>query len=263
MKKNLLIICAIVITVIGCKKNDVTYDANVKTKVVVEYDNVAGNQDLKLGATTYTNAAGESFTPTLLKYFVSNFKLTKTDGSVYTVPQDNCYFLTDESIAASLKPIIEIPEGEYTKLSFVLGIDSLRNTMDISKRTGNLDVTGTASGMYWSWNSGYIFFKLEGTSPSSTQTDKSFKYHIGLFGGMNTATLNNIKTINIDLTSKGILKAKYGRNLSIKLKADVLKMFNGSSNVSIAANSVVMANTYSATVANNYANMFSHESTNN
>ncbi len=263
MKKNLIIICMAALAVVSCKKNEVGYDPNVKTKVVIEYDNIVGSQNLQLGATSYTNAAGENFTVSLFKYFVSNFKLTKADGSVYTIPQDSCYFLVDESMAASLKPVLTIPEGEYTKLSFVLGVDSLRNTMDVSKRTGNLDVTGTAAGMYWSWNSGYIFYKMEGTSQASTQADKSFKYHIGLFGGMNTPTLNNIKTINIDLTSKGILKAKYGRNLSIKLNADALKMFTGSANVSIAANPVVMANAYSATVANNYANMFSHHSTQN
>lgn len=263
MKKNLLIIFMLALAIASCKKNDVGYNPNVKTKVVIEYDNMVGNQNLQLGSTTYTNTAGENFTVSLFKYFVSNFKLTKSDGSEYVVPQDSCYFLVDESIASSLKPVLTIPEGEYTKLSFVLGVDSLRNTMDVSKRTGNLDVTGTASGMYWSWNSGYIFFKLEGNSQASPQADKSFKYHIGLFGGMSTPTLNNIKTINIDLTSRGILKAKYGRNLSVKVNSDALKMFSGSANVSIAANPVVMANSYSATVANNFANMFSHNSTQN
>ncbi|MFV0606667.1 MAG: MbnP family protein [Niabella sp.] len=263
MKQYFFILLSLILLFSACSKDDVDYNSNVKAKVVIEYDNVVGNQNLQLGSTDYTNATGETFKVTLFKYFVSNFKLTKADGSEYVVPQDSCYFLTDESIASSLKPVIQVPEGEYTQLSFVLGVDSLRNTMDVSHRTGNLDVTGTASGMYWSWNSGYIFYKLEGTSPASAATGNAFRYHIGLFGGMNSATLNNIKVINIDLTSKGKLKAKYGRNLSIKLKADALKLFNGSSNISIAANTVVMASPFSATVANNYATMFTHDATTN
>ncbi len=265
MKKFYFLSILTIIVLASCKKggSEISYDTNIKTKVVVEFDNVAGKNDLELNTTDYTNATGETFKISLFKYFVSNFKLTRADGIEYVVPQNNCYFLTDESKPASLKPVLEIPEGQYTKLSFVLGVDSLRNTKDVSERTGNLDVAGTASGMYWTWNSGYIFFKLEGNSTVSTQSDKNFKYHIGLFGGMDKPTLNNIKTINIDLASEGVLKAKYGRNLSIKLKADALKMFDGTTNVSIASNSVVMGNAFSATVANNYANMFFHDATMN
>lgn len=261
MKQTFILSTIIVIALFSCKKKDVTYDPNVKAAIAVQFDNVVGNSDLQLNTGSHTNAAGESFKVSLMKYFVSNFKFKKSDGTIYTVPQEDCYFLTDESIPASLKPALQIPEGEYTQVSFVLGVDSLRNTMDVSKRTGNLDVAGVAAGMYWSWNSGYIFFKLEGNSPASTQTDNFFKYHIGLFGGYSTPTLNNLKTITIDLTAKGILKAKSGKNPVIRLKTDALKMFNGSSNVSIAANPVVMAVPYSATVANNYANMFSHDAT--
>jgi len=35
--------------------------------------------------------------------------------------------------------------------------------------------------MFWTWNSGYIFFKLEGNSPVSTQPNGKIEYHIGGF----------------------------------------------------------------------------------
>ena len=79
--------------------------------------------------------------------------------------KNDCYFLIDESDADTHEPVLSVPEGEYKTLSFILGVDSLRNTMDVSQRTGVLDVSGAATDMYWSWNSGYIFFKMEGTSP--------------------------------------------------------------------------------------------------
>lgn len=248
----------------ACSKDDTpTYNPNIKSSLSIEFDNIAGGADLQLNTGSYKNAVGETFNVTLLKYFASNFVLTNTNGTVYTVPQDSCYFLIDESKPQTLKPVLKIPEGEYKTLSFVLGVDSLRNTLDISKRTGNLDPTGTANGMYWSWNSGYIFFKMEGTSSASTQAGNVFQYHIGLFGGYTTKTLNNIKTITVDLTNRGVAQVKTGKSPNIHLVVDILKMFNGTTNVSIATNAVVMASPYSANIANNYQAMFTHDHTEN
>ncbi|MBY0348529.1 MAG: hypothetical protein K2W79_09730 [Hydrotalea flava] len=251
---------------VSCKKNVAPeYNASATGQLSVEFDNVAGNQDLQLNTGNYTNASGEAFKVTLLKYFVSNFTLTKTDGSVYSIPQDSCYFLIDESKPASTIPVLRVPEGEYSKLTFMVGVDSLRNTLDISKRIGILDPAGAAAGMYWSWNSGYIFFKMEGTSPASTQNGNIFQYHIGLFGGYTSTspTLNNIKTITLDLTARGTAKIKATKSANIHLLVDVMKVFNGSPNVSIAQNSVVMVSPFSATIANNYVNMFTHNHTEN
>ena len=65
--------------------------------------------------------------------------------------------------------------------------------MDVSQRTGVLDPSGAGADMYWTWNSGYIFFKMEGTSPAATGMGNSFMYHIGGFGGYSAPTINNIK----------------------------------------------------------------------
>ena len=57
---------------------------------------------------------------------------------------------------------------------------------------------------------------------------------------------------------------KAGKTTNIHLLVDVLKMFNGSArNVSIAANPMVMFDPFSASIANNYASMFSHAHTEN
>lgn len=264
MKNNFILIVLFITLFTACKKEEaLVYDTNTKANLVVKFDNIAGGADLQLNTGNYTNAAGESFKVNMLKYFVSNFTATRVDGSTYVVPQDSCYFLIDESNVASTSPVLKVPEGEYSKISFVLGIDSLRNTKDISQRTGVLDPAGAAAGMYWSWNSGYIFYKMEGISPASTQAGNVFKFHIGLFGGYSTPTLNNIKKITIDLSARGTAKVKAGRSSDVHLTVDALKVFTGTTNVSLAANSVVMASSYSATVAANYSNMFAHDHTHN
>lgn len=253
----------------SCKKdgNDNEFKNDNKAKLSIEFDNIVGGQNLQLNTGSYTNTSGETFSVSLLQYFISNISVKKADGTVYTVPQDSSYFLIKESDVATRFAKVNVPEGEYTSISFVLGVDSLRNTMDISKRTGVLDPSGDMeNGMYWGWNSGYIFLKMEGISPQApldpTGLNK-FRYHIGGFGGYSAPTINNIKTITIDLTAGGIAKVRAGRESNVHLMVDIAKIFNGSNTVSIAANSTVMFSAFSVNVANNFASMFRHDHTEN
>ena len=264
MKYIFFLAAASTIIFSSCKKETASiYNAAIKGELSVEFDNIAGSSDLQLNTGSYTNASGESFKVTKLKYYVSNFVLTNADGSVYTVPQDSCYFLIDESDASTHEPVLKVPEGEYKTLSFVLGIDSLRNTKDISQRTGVLDPATIGSDMYGGLNNGYIFFNMEGISPASAAMDGSFMYHIGGFGGYSSATINNIKKITLDLTLRGMPKVKIGKVTNIHLMVDVLKMFTGSAHVSIAVHPMVMFDNYSTNIAGNLPGMFSHDHTEN
>jgi len=246
----------------SCKKDN-KYDSSVKSSLSVEFDNVVGSSDLQLNTGTYTNALSQSFKITKLKYYISNIKLTKTDGSVYTVPQAESYFLMDESNSASQKANLSVPEGEYKTISFIVGVDSLRNTMDVAARTGVLDVSAAAADMYWSWNSGYIFFKIEGTSPVITGMGGIFQYHVGGFGGYSSATLNNLRTITLDLSARGTAKVKTGSQPNIHLFVDVLKALNGSTNIDFVTTPMAHSPTAGQPVCNNYINMFSHDHTEN
>ncbi|MES2848250.1 MAG: MbnP family protein [Bacteroidota bacterium] len=262
--KNIIVVLAAVALFASCKKETVTpseYDSSKKAALSIEFDNIVGAADLELNTGNYTNQSGETFKVSKLKYYVSNFKLTNINGTEYIVPQDSCYFLIDEEDESTHEPVLRIPEGEYKTLTFTLGVDSLRNTKDISQRTGVLDPTGTGADMYWSWNSGYIFFKMEGTSPASMMGD--YAYHIGFFGGMSTPTINNIKTVSLDLTARGTPKIKSGKETNVHLMLDILKVFNGSTNFSIADHSMVMFEPFTSTVANNYATMIKHDHTEN
>ena len=230
--------------------------------VQLKFDNVVGKQDLKLDTTTYSNGSGEPFSVSKLNYFISNIKLKKADGSAYTVPQDSSYFLVSESNPASQSILLRnVPIDEYTGIDFVVGVDSLRNTMEIGKRTGALDPGGAAAGMYWDWNSGYIFLKLEGTSakaPVDATGKRNFMYHIGLFGGYSkeTKTINNLRTIQLAFGSEPA-HVVINSTTGIQIKADVLKIFDGVKPLSIAKTPDIMVSDSSKNVANNYATMFS------
>lgn len=244
----------------SCTDNDPVIDPTTTGSLRVEFDNIVGDRDLTLNTATYQNAARENFTVSTLNYYISNIKLLKADGSSFTVPQDSSYFLIRESNAASQEVTLNnVPAGEYTGVQFVIGVDSVRSVSDVSKRKGILDeLSGPTNteAMYWDWNPGYIFLKLEGTSPVTTNSPNGkFYYHIGGFGGRTEKTLNNIRTAKVDFGGK---KAIVTKELSpeVHLMADVLKIFAGTTQVSIKANTTVMFMDYSKYIANNYVNMF-------
>ncbi len=130
--------------------------------VTLDLTNVAGTVNVdETGATSYTNSSGESFTVTKLKYYISNVRLLNADSVVYSLPDG--YFLVDESNQPSTKlSFPNVPGGAYTSIKFTLGVDSARNVS--GAQTGALD---PANGMFWTWSSGYIFYKLEGTSTAA------------------------------------------------------------------------------------------------
>ena len=249
----------------SAKKADQVPEGKEMVDLILQFDNVAGNKDLVLNSGEYTNASGESFNVSQLQYFVSNMKFFCPNGKEFTVNQEDSYFLIQEDEPASQKLKLKVPPGEYNKLTFLVGVDSLRNTMPIDKRKGVLDPSNSMdNGMYWSWNSGYIFFKMEGNSkaaPEDPTGNRKFRFHIGGFGGYSAPTINNIKTITLDLSKAGTVKVKKGRNATIRIKADILKTFNGTTNLNIAGHPSVMFSEFSVNVANNYSKMFFHDRT--
>jgi hypothetical protein len=252
------ILVLLLITSASCKKESATYDPAFRGRLVLNFNNVVGSEDLRLNTGMYTNAAGEEYTVRSLHYFISNISLIKTDGSEYVVPQDSSYFLIEESNSVNTMPNLKIPEGEYKELRFILGVDSLRSTMDLSKRTGVLTPTITT---YFNENSGYIFLNLEGTSPQAPQFN--YRFNVGGYGGKTSPTFNNIKTISLDLTTRGISKIREGRQSVINIRADIAYVFTGFQNISLATNSIVQFEPFSVNIANNYALMFSHDGTGN
>lgn len=247
-------LCLIVI--LSCKKENTAYDPAFRGSLQLEFDNVVGSEDLKLNTGSYVNAAGQTFTVRALRYFVSNIRLTNTNGTEYVVPQDSSYFLIDESLTDAM-PTLLIPEGEYNSITFTVGVDSLRSTMDISKRLGVL--TPTVSN-YMNENNGYVFFSLEGNSPQAPQT--RYEFEIGGYGGKTSPTFNNLKTITLSLNA-GVAKIREGKISVIHMLADVAKVFTGTADINLAEDNIVHFDPLSVTIANNYALMFTHDHTHN
>lgn len=262
MKKVLLNAFALALllafTFTACKKDEAPVSGF--GDVVIEMDNRAGDNALVLGK-NYLTANGDTVNFSLFNYFVSNFALVKDDGTEYIVPKDDCYFLCKHDAPATRELTLKnIPAGNYKTLRFTIGVDSLKSVSPAGERTGVLDPATGAAGMYWSWNAGYIFVKVEGTSPQAPVNagtgQRTFQYHTGLFGGKDSPTLNNLKEVS--LVSNGELaKVRQGGEAPVwHLYVDILEMFTNPVNINIATNPTSHAGPYSKTVANNYADMF-------
>lgn len=234
---------------IGCKDGN---SDSTQTGLVLDFEHVVGNTDLVYGE-PHTIESGETVTFTKVKYYVSNIAFEREDGSWYTIPQDKSYFLVDHATPSSQKiNFPDMPVGNYRKVRFLLGVDSARSVAPISQRTGVLDESAAGADMYWSWNSGYIFIKMEGTYGA-----EPFQYHIGGFGGYSTQTVNNLKTFTLAFPGD-LARVQDGREApEVHIKLDALEFFKTPTTIVVADNPTEHFSSASVIFANNYTDMFS------
>ncbi len=218
-------------------------------KLIIQFDNYVGDKPLKLDSVSYTNSLGQSFSVTLFKYYVGNFHLKNLKGKEFISHE---YFLINQDDKNSLKITLEnIPSGEYDTISFTLGVDSVDNCS--GAQSGALD---PVNGMFWAWNTGYIFLKMEGISPASNSTGKRLEFHIGGYKEPN----NCICTIR--LVSPAIVEVSGNLPAKLLLAADLSRMFSSDTPVDFSKISSVTDFHNAKTIANNYSTMFSFDANN-
>lgn len=106
-----------------------------------------------------------------LKFYVSDINLKKSGKTVFKTSEKS-YLIDFEN---RLKIDFDKNSTEdFDEIQFNIGIDSLTNVS--GAMGGDLD---PVNGMYWSWQSGYINFKIEGNSEKSDAVHKDFQFHIG------------------------------------------------------------------------------------
>ncbi|GAA4388481.1 MbnP family protein [Hymenobacter koreensis] len=183
--------------------------------LVVELQHVVGNVPLALHE-RFTTEAAEPFVLSRFDYYLSNLQLRRSDGSHYAQPES--YHLIKESDPASMRlPLLDVPPGDYTHLVMTVGVDSARNVA--GAQTGALD---PLNGMFWTWNSGYIFLKAEGYAPQPGSTNLPFALHVGGFQGQD----NSIRRVVLPLPG-GSVQVRKGIESVLHVQADIRKLFAG------------------------------------
>lgn len=108
-----------------------------------------------------------------LRFYVSDICFMKEKQAVACAEEKAFLIEMDDPASCEIRTRINA-DLVYDQISFNIGIDSTANTA--GALGGALDPT---NGMYWTWQSGYIFIKLEGHTPVCTARNHFFQYHIG------------------------------------------------------------------------------------
>lgn len=173
------------------------------------FNHTVDGTPLKLNAVQYANDAGNVYSVTKLKYYVTNIILTKTDGVTHA---PRSYYLVDADFVGGADfRMIDIPAGDYKSISFSIGVDPVANVN--GDQQGALD---PLNGMFWSWNTGYIFTKLEGKYVNGIGDETNYLYHIGLDSNRIDMTI----PLNFSMAGKSPVK-------TVNVEVDVNKFFNG------------------------------------
>ncbi|MBY0543434.1 MAG: hypothetical protein K2P75_08510 [Sphingobacteriaceae bacterium] len=240
---SIAILAILSLSFASCKKDNTEIVPDQKGNFTLEFENKVNDLPLILNTQNYINANGDNYTISTFKYYISNIKLSRADGTSYSLPES--YYLIDASKPSStLINLRDIPAGDYTKISYLIGVDKERNLA--GAQTGALD---PALGMFWTWNSGYIFVKLEGNSPQSTAVNKTLTFHIGGIVDPN----NTIRTFTTDFNAANPLRIRENKNPQIHFLVNAGSLFQGKQKVNFANLNFTMGGANSVIVADNYA----------
>ncbi|MBC7886771.1 MAG: hypothetical protein H7Z13_02710 [Ferruginibacter sp.] len=227
----------------GCQKSITSQTGTVR----LTFRNTVKTNPMVLGTTSYTNPFGETYKITKFKYYISNVRLGLS-GLPTTAIEKESYHLVDQGLPGSLSFSFEAVENSFITLSFLIGVDSTRNVS--GAQTGALD---PLNDMFWTWNSGYIMAKMEGTSPQSNQVGNKIEYHIGGFSGAN----NVLRQIGLTFPGSKFVEIRKGKTSEIIIEADFDKWWQTPADVKIADLPVCTTpGVLSKKIADNYSDMF-------
>lgn len=248
--KNIVAVMAMALAFTSCSNDDdnnnsVTGEGSLK----IEFDNVYGSADFAVN-TAYTNSNGEVIKANKVKYIVSNIVLTKVDGTTYTVPKTESYFIIDELTPAStLLTIPNIPAGNYKSISYGIGVDKAQFDLGATGQ-GNFLTTAQNAGMMWSWSAGYKFVAFEGTFTSSTvTTDTNFKLHTG-----QTGTDYNYATILMNFPDNALVRTNI--TPQVHIMADLKHLLDGTNKINLSEGATIMGGSKLALATANLTTMF-------
>lgn len=215
-------------------------DQNSYAQVIVKFNVTANGKPLVLNDSSYTNAFNETYQVSRLKYYISDLTLEGPDVMAhYEIPS---------LIETGANDSISLPEmqDKFTSLEFVVGVDSALNCSGAQE--GALD---PLNGMFWTWNSGYIFFKLEGYSSASTADLQRIEHHIGGYRYPD----NVAKKVKLQFREPLVIKPHEKKIIHVTLNLDYY--WNGWNPVMLAKVPLVMKpGKLASIIAINFADMF-------
>lgn len=162
------------------------------TNEAIEFKLTINHHPINLGKKYFINTLPDSIKIDAIRFYISNVQFFQEDEFVFSLEKK--HHLVDLEKPESLK--IDWKKNtplDFNTIKFDLGIDSVTNVSGAFG--GDLDPT---NGMYWTWQSGYINFKLEGVSPSCPARKNFFQFHLGGY----QAPFANVQSIELTISNQ-------------------------------------------------------------
>ena len=158
----------------------------------LEFRFTFNQQPIVAGQSYYLSALEDSVWIETLRMYISNLTFYRKGKPVKEWPKKHQLLDVEQNGQLILKTPAS-SELVFDQIRFNVGIDSATNASGVFG--GDLDPT---NGMYWTWQSGYINFKLEGITPKCKERHHRFTYHIGgyqaPFYAIQEVTLSKIRS---------------------------------------------------------------------
>jgi hypothetical protein len=227
--------------------------------VSIEFDNAYSTSDLILNTTSYNANETEKIKISKVKYIVSNIRLEDKNGSVFTYPKNESYFIVnEENTDSQFINLKNVPAGDYTKITFGIGIDQ-EKYLQGAEGQGEFLAKAQEAGMMWPWQAGYKFFVFEGVYTSETTIEETaFAFHMGSHG----KALDNYKEITLDLPNT--IRVRTSATPEIHVIANVANVLKGTTTFMLDdAAQIHVDAVKSPQIATNVNGMFSVHHTHN
>jgi hypothetical protein len=214
--------------VTACSSDDAEDNKAETGKIGLKFDNSFGDNDLILETQSNTTKNNEVLKINVVRYIVSNIVLIKADGTSFTYPKAQSYFIADESDAAGYQfDLTDIPTGDYTKIKFGIGVDKEQWQLGAAGQ-GDFLAKAQAKDLLWSWSAGYKFLAFEGTFTSATVTTAApFMIHTGQIG-----TAYNYTEVTLDLPTKALVRSNI--KPAVHIVTDLSKILDGENTIKLS-----------------------------
>ena len=214
------------------------YRAAQPVELTLYFHPFVGAEPLVLNEPRYPNPGGEGrFKVRDFQFFLSNIRLVGATGDY--IESDSYHLVRFDGDEPAFAIVLhDVPRRNYERIEFGIGVDAVANRS--LKQRGDLDPNGR---MAWNWEVGYKFVLFEGALLRGDTSDP-LVYHVGFE--------ENYGPVSTELHSQLLDR----RPALLDFRVDLLRLFQGSTNIDMAAlPSVKFDRADAALLARNFAAM--------
>ena len=148
-------------------------DAARAAELVLTFHPTFGDAPIERDAPGPETVRGERWSVTRLSALFSGLRLRQIDGDWQKVATDPAWIsLTDQRLTWRIP---NAPEGEWSALSFDVGLPPELNDQDPAAWPPDHPLNPNLNLLHWSWQGGYIFLALEGHYQSAARASEPFR----------------------------------------------------------------------------------------